>query len=72
MTEAKLLARAWKKIEALEIHNQELVLALDAHRMVLEHYLSICAAVQADPKPAQEVLMKFSKLRTKPVLRSVK
>lgn len=72
MTDIKLLKKALAKIEALEQQNVELITALDQHRMVLEHYLNICASIQADPKPAQEVLTKYARLKTRPILRSVR
>ncbi len=70
-TEARL-ERALELINALEKHRQELVAALQQHRLVLEHYMSICATVQADPAPAAEVLSKYQRLNQRPLLRSVK
>lgn len=61
------------KVQILEKHNQELIVALDQHRLVIEHYLNICASVGADPAPAKEVMMKYARMNvTPPSLRSVK
>lgn len=61
-----------ERIVELEQENREMSVAIYQYRMVLEHYLSICAAVGADAQPAAEALVKLPRMRVLPRIWRVK
>jgi succinate dehydrogenase/fumarate reductase flavoprotein subunit len=69
---ADALEAALQRIDQLESENHELSIAVYQYRMVLEHYLSICASIGAEVKPAVEALAKYDRLRVRPHLRRIK
>lgn len=66
------LEEARQRIQELEREKRELVFALAQHRLVLEHYLTVCAAVGADPSPALEALAEAPRVSIGPTLFRVK
>ncbi len=69
---ADALDKALERIDALERENCELSIAVYQYRLVLEHYLTMCASIGADAKPAVEAIAKYGRLRVRPKLWSVK
>lgn len=63
---------ARKRIQELEQEKAELAAAIYHYRLTLEHYLTICASVGADPGPAAEALKKLPSVRVGPKLWRVK
>lgn len=55
------IGRLERENEALGRDNLELSVACYQYRLVLEHYMGLCASIGAETKPAEEVLTRWQK-----------